>query len=70
MQEDQINRLTQNKSKLPTKEKHLGNGAYPRIMRLSVKKKSGALGVKISFFKNGIAPIANARICRKQKMAT
>jgi hypothetical protein len=41
--------------------------AYPRIIQLSVKKKSGASVVKIDRFKNGTAPRNIARICRKQE---
>lgn len=37
--------------------------AYPRIMQLSVKKNSGALGVKICRLRNGTAPITIARNC-------
>jgi len=38
--------------------------AYPRIMQLSVKKNSGASGVKISRLRNGTAPSVMARICK------
>lgn len=38
---------------------------YPRIMQLSVKKNSGASGVKINRLKNGIAPIIIARTCNR-----